>query len=1046
MKLTNEQARAANAPGSVSVTAGAGTGKTSMLAARYLYHVRTDELSPLSVVAVTFTDKAADELRSRIRKTLHAELGDEKVIAEVEAAQISTMHALAARICRDFYDLAGIPADFTILDETDSPLWMAEKFDQAMHGVDPTIVNELGFVWLASAIRELLRDPFASEKALALGSENWQAAIEAECEAALGVLIGSDAWHYADATIGGTQGSPGDRLEESRVAAINAMEDIRSGRDLSNAVDVLKRLITHQGKTANWPPGGKELISDSLKALKQVAVDVFERATLQFDDSDREAARRIGPLAAAFRQVRDQIAAEKLREKVLDFNDLEHYALAILKHPEAVEHYNLRWKAFLVDEFQDTNPIQAEILDRLRRRATRSVVGDEKQAIYGFRGADIGVFGRVRTEIVDEPDGIEVPLSLTFRTHHELVVTMNTIFEPVLGHLHQPLEASRMESPFEAPHLHSAVVEKVTGAGKSRQQIVEARYIADRIAELSKQGVPYRDIAVISRTWAPLDVYLGVLSANKIPAVHAGGGSLLATREALDVYALLGFLAEPNDDIPLVSLLRSPFFAVSDITLFEAATALKNGVSWWSLIELRQEFSREVEILKTLLEGRSKNSSEQLLQLADNLTGYGAVVANMPHGSRRVADLRGIQELFRKLDRQGRGDSFSTLRIFRELIESETEIPRPPLETGEAVSLMTIHKAKGLEWPIVFIPDLARDRRGDASPVLVDADIGVAFQMDSDGFEKTEPSIHKLIKMRRKERETDEARRLFYVAVTRARDKVFLSATKEKGFGLDILRPGLDAAGIVDEIIPYDETMAVAPSPGEREPFGEPQFINVEPVRVGLRDLPVTALTVYNKCPLRFKFRFVDGHPGLSQGFASAMAIGSLVHLALELNICSIDDLRHESIESSDDQLIEAVELANRYRDKPAFADVRSAECSRESRFMLERRGLKLAGVADLVGPDFVLDYKTDSEMHPEEHRFQLWAYAEAFGKSKAYLAYLRHDVLYELGTEELMNTAIEANELLDGIFNGEYEPKPSIRECGYCPFRTICSARSVGE
>ncbi|MBK6751624.1 MAG: UvrD-helicase domain-containing protein [Acidobacteria bacterium] len=178
MNLTPDQKRAATAVGSVAVTAGAGTGKTSMLAARYLHHVQTDGMSPLSVVAVTFTDKAADELRSRIRKTLNAELGDEKVIAEVEAAQISTMHALASRICRDFYDLAEIPPDFSILDDTAKPLWMAEKFEEAVSLIDPDIFRTLGFSWLTSAISVLLKDPYSSDQALSLGADQWKDTIE----------------------------------------------------------------------------------------------------------------------------------------------------------------------------------------------------------------------------------------------------------------------------------------------------------------------------------------------------------------------------------------------------------------------------------------------------------------------------------------------------------------------------------------------------------------------------------------------------------------------------------------------------------------------------------------------------------------------------------------------------------------------------------------------------------------------------------------------------------------------------------------------------
>ncbi|CAN5468068.1 hypothetical protein BH10ACI2_BH10ACI2_03130 [soil metagenome] len=1043
MILTDDQKRAAEAAGSVAVTAGAGTGKTSMLAARYLHHVKEHGMSPLSVVAVTFTEKAADELRSRIRKTLSEELGDEKVTAEVEAAQISTMHALASRICRDFYDLAGIPADFAVLDDTEKPLWVAEKFEEAIGHIEPTIIEELGFTWLTSVLQILLRDPFSAEKSLALGSAGWRDAIDEARESSITDLIASEAWQNADFVANDCSGKPGDKLEQIR-ADVSAI--LAGNADVEALHGVLKQFRANLGAAGNWSGGELERLRECFVALKNALKEAYDLATLRFGPEDELAASRIGPLAIAFKQVRDFIATEKIREKILDFGDLERYALKVLEHPKAVEHYGLRWRAYLVDEFQDTNPIQADILGRLTLDAKLTIVGDEKQAIYGFRGADIGVFSRVREQIVRERAGEEISLSVTFRTHHELVMSMNRMFEPVLGDLHQPLIAKRPETNFEAPHLNLAVVEANKEAGKSRLQFVEARYIADRIAGLRSQGVPYKDIAILARTWAPLDVYLDVLTARGIPAVHAGGGSLLATREASDIYALLCFLIEPNDDIPLVSLLRSPFFAVSDRVLFEASKSWVKGISWWHLIAAKPEFAHPVSVLNRLLEARSSSSSEQIVRLADSMTGYGAVIANLPHGSRRAADLQGLRELFRKLERQGKGDIFGTTRYLKELIETETEIARPPLDTGEAVSLMTIHKSKGLEWPVVFIPDLGRGGRSDTSQVLVDADLGVGFKMDGNAYEKAEPAIFKLMKAKKSVREKDEARRLLYVAVTRARDMVYLTATKEKGSDLDILLPGLDAAGVAAHRIAYDDELAIAPSPGERSPYAMPSRVDVDPVTIGSREIPVTALTTYAKCPLRFKFQHIDGHPGLSEGFAFAMAVGSLTHIALEHDINDIDRLRLDRPENTDEQLAEAVALANRFRIDTNFETVRSADCEREKVFTINLNGVRLNGVADLVGPDFVLDYKTDAEMEPAEHRFQLWAYAKAFERSKAFIAYLRQGMLHEFATDKLALIEDESEALLAGIYNGEYEPKPSERNCSRCPFNTICFASVVKE
>src|SRR5690606_6265834 len=168
MGLNDQQQRAAHSTDSVAVSAGAGTGKTHMLAERYLFHVREQGMSPLSVVAVTFTIKAADELRARIRRRLNEAELDPRTIAEVDAAQISTIHGLAARICHDFYDLAGVPADFTVLDETGGPMWFGTRQHEALLAIDESLWAQVEFEWLESAVIQLLKEPHNAREALAV--------------------------------------------------------------------------------------------------------------------------------------------------------------------------------------------------------------------------------------------------------------------------------------------------------------------------------------------------------------------------------------------------------------------------------------------------------------------------------------------------------------------------------------------------------------------------------------------------------------------------------------------------------------------------------------------------------------------------------------------------------------------------------------------------------------------------------------------------------------------------------------------------------------
>ncbi len=1044
MKLTPEQKQAAEATGSLAVTAGAGTGKTRMLAERYLYHVREHRLSPLSVVAVTFTEKAAAELRSRIRTTLVKHVTDDSVIAEVEAAQISTIHALAARICRDFYDIAGISADFAVLNETESPLWFGEKFAEAITHLNLEVVDAIGHRKLIWLLQELLKDPLASEKALTHQPSDWYALLKTAQDEAIQTLIRSDEWREACGAIEECSGLGTDKLEEIRIALRGLITRDQTEVEIDGLSAILKGFRSNLGSGKNWDPATLERLRRCIFAFKEKVKIAAEVCSLSFGPVDDDLAVRLPLLGNAFRETRDYIAAQKVREKVLDFNDLEHYALKVLENQEARKHYSVRWKAFLIDEFQDTNPVQAEIIGRLTENAIVSIVGDEKQSIYGFRGADVEVFSNVREEII-RGGGSDISLERTFRAHAGLVRVMNEVFRPVLGNLHQELTAAKDKTTFEPPFIRFAAVEEQKGSSEPQRRVLEARYTADQIDDLHHRGVPYSEIAILSRRWEPLNTYLDVLSARGIPAVNAGGGSLLATIEARDVYSLLLFAADPHDDIALVSVLRAPFFAFSDRVLYEAARSLTEGASWWDLIREIPAFAGAVSTLHEVLTISKTRSAETVIRFADKLTGYSAVIANLPQGQRRLADLEGVFDVLRKLALRGRGDVFGVVRYLRELYKTDIALPRPAVDPGEAVVLMTIHRAKGLEWPVVFVPDLSSQAGGGSLPILIDTDLGVGFKLDDDDNTKQEPVIYGLIKARRKARELEEARRILYVAITRAKDKVYLTAGKEKGYDIDILRPGLEAGGIETEVIEYDEKRTIAPAPGLSPEPPVPPLIDVEPVSAGLTDLPVTALSVFAACPARFRWQFIEQHPGVLEGDGKAMRIGTLAHLALEHDLVSGADLILRDPSASTNEIDRAILLAKAFRGT-VYERVHGFGNLREVRFFEDFGPFRLSGVGDLVGEDFVLDYKTDAVMDPDHHRFQLWAYAKALNKTRAFIAYLAHDRLHEFTATDLAHIEEQARTLLERISTGDHAATPSAAACRVCAYQEVCEFRFADE
>ena len=406
--LTSNQALAAQAEGSVAVVAGAGTGKTHMLAHRYLYHL-AQGLSPLEIVAVTFTEKAAAELRSRIRALVReamagtelsvaeadvASVGAASVapgippmswpdaLAELEAAQISTLHALAARICRDHPEAAGVPADFAVLEDLERALWTADRLEEALAELPAEVLEVVPFAVLDKVLPALIDDPLGAEAALARGPEQWSELIERERARAFEEAVASAGWAEHRAVLERYRGAEGDKGELARRDCLAAMQAFEAG-DAELAVDCVGRFRTNAGSKKAWDEVELEAVREALRTVKGAIKDASSegRVHLVWGPADDAWAAMQPSLRTAYHSVRSHLDDAKRRARALDFADLEVHALRALEHDEVREHYSERWKAYLVDEFQDTNPVQARILDLLlgrcgtgrgtRSRATR---------------------------------------------------------------------------------------------------------------------------------------------------------------------------------------------------------------------------------------------------------------------------------------------------------------------------------------------------------------------------------------------------------------------------------------------------------------------------------------------------------------------------------------------------------------------------------------------------------------------------------------------------------------------------------------------------
>lgn len=1059
MTLTRDQEAAVTAPGSVAVLAGAGAGKTHMLAARYVHHLAAHGLAPLEVVAVTFTEKAASELRARIREDVRRHLGRPDLLAELEAAPISTLHALAARICREHPEEAGVAADFGVLDDLDGKLWQLNQLAVALDDLPPPAGAPVPFGLLQEALMAFLADPLGAEAALAVDPDAWRETCEAARTEALAAFVQDPEVRAARGTLDAYAGNgPIEAFRQDALRALMALTLAADGAetDVAGALATFAAINLKVGKAADWLAGGLKEVKDALKAVREAAKAAAGAGPLAWTwgEADERMAAMLPTLREAFGVVRGRLAAAKRRARLLDFADLEVHALSALEHEAVRAYYQARWKAFLVDEFQDTNPVQAQLLAHLTAGARLTIVGDEKQAIYGFRGADVAVFRRVAEAIRNEGGG-EVTLGQSFRTHSGLMEDLNQVFRPVLGDLHRDLAGTRLEAPHPGPHLTLEAVEAEKGVLTGPRRRVEALHIAKAVQSMLAAGTPVYDkaerknrpmrpgdVAVLARSWAPLDAFAEAFAAVGVPAVHAGGGDLLATREALDGVALLRVLANPADSLALAAVLRGPWFAVSDRELLAfAQVAGKRG--WWSVLkdEAPPALVHAQEALAALMRARRTEAPSRLLQLADRLTGYSAVIANLAGAARRVADWAGFIDFVRQLEGGG-SDADMVAKALARLAQAEVEVPRPALEAGDAVALMTIHASKGLEWPVVCVPDLARAAPGDFKGVRFEEGVGVALKFEDDEGEALVPGLFLVLKGRADARTTDEVRRLAYVALTRARDRVMLSAAAPSGGLLDVLAPGLEAAGCVPGVIPFGDEAALPPRLPDPAAAPLAGRLLLGPVGPGLTELPVTALSTYARCPQAFKFEFVDGHPGYGEGAGFAGRIGTLTHLALERDVFDPAVLAPFDPGLPMEAVQEAVRLARLFHEAPAFAAVRRLGGEREAAIRLNVGKLTFRGMIDLLGPDFVLDYKTNQHQAPEEHLLQVWAYVQAMGRTRAHLAYLRHEAMVTFDEETLAAAGEDAVRVANGIVLGAFEPAPAEARCARCRFQAICEDR----
>jgi len=793
---TAEQHRAIERrTGELLLDAGAGSGKTSVLVERFVKAVLEDGIDVPAMLTITFTEKAAAELRDRIRSRLRA-LGAPEAARRTEGAFISTIHGFCARVLRANALAAGLDPQFAVLDRPQSEPLSAAAFDDAL--------EELAGA--AEGAVDLIADYTVPALRAAVLSVYAQLRSAGEMAPRLPPVPATD---------GGAEADGGPAAALARAAGAVAVELGAISEPSASVTEALRRIERCLELIAAGDVWPTDLWAARLPrngaALSTDACVGYTEALARF---------RAHRAAVAARPVRDLLdrlleaygrhyERRKREASGLDFEDLELITRRLLaSDSELRERYANRFARIMVDELQDTNRVQLELIESIAAH-NLFTVGDAQQSIYGFRHAEVELFLRRGERL--EAVGARETLQTNFRSRPEILAAINAAFAAELGERFRPLLAGREPAVGSGSAAAEPLVELVLvdkGADwdlegvASPWRLAEARALADRVTELVAAGHALKDIVVLMRATTDMRAYERALERRGLATYVIGGRGYWSHPQIVDLVAYLRALANPRDEESLYGVLASPLVGASldALVVLAAASRASERDPWWLLRQprgaldaLEDEDRGRLQTFTAWFAAERERAArcgiEELIDSALVRSGYDLAMLAMPGGRRRLANVRKLMRLGRRHEDAHGPD----LRGFLDLIAdreagraSESRESEAPME-GEgldAIRLMTIHRAKGLEFPVVVVADLGRSVRPPSELVRVTADGRLGIRIARAGGSGRESALaYTAIGDEQKQAMEGEERRLFYVAMTRARERLVLSgALQFEGF------------------------------------------------------------------------------------------------------------------------------------------------------------------------------------------------------------------------------------------------------------------------
>lgn len=879
----------------ILVSAAAGSGKTAVLVER-IVKIITDKNHPVDIdhlLIVTFTNAAAAEMRERIgnaiEKALDEQPGNEHLLRQltlIHNAQITTIDSFCLYVVRNHFHEIDLEPNFRIGDEGELKLLRedvlgrvleqnyeepSEAFSDFVEGYasgrTDAALNEMilqlyefsrSYPWpekwldsFVGAYRIETREELDRAEWLAPLTENICFVLK-DCEQLLRQALAV------------TQQDDGPDMYEKAVSSdlekYESLSKLTSFCELSGALSDIKydRLASSRGFEGD--PDKLELV----KSLREQAKDVVKKLCRQYFFCSPEMMigqlERTEPMLEEVvrltKQFADEFAAAKRRKNLVDFHDVEHFALQILvdeeteKAKKTAEEFRDTFEEIMIDEYQDSNEVQETLLRSISReeRGENNIfmVGDVKQSIYRFRLARPELFmKKYDSYSLEESTTQRIDLHKNFRSREEVLTCTNDIFYKImarsLGNVEYDAEAALYPGasyPVSADFIPEILLadsndELLEDTELTDKKTLEAKIVAEEIKHLMKtqpvtdkaagtlRAAHYSDIVILLRSlsgWA--DSLVEVLNENGIPAHTVSSTGYFSTVEVQTVLSMLRLLDNPRQDIPMAAVLRSPMAGLTDeelavlrledgsVPFHEAVLELAEGLyeedgqkeisdseadrKQGRNADEKTENHIEITAHRKLLKFYKKYKQlrqlvpdtpiHELIEIILRETGYGHYVAAMPAGNRRTANLNMLLEKAAAYEKTSYKGLFHFVRYIDELQKYDVDFGEADMvgENEDVVRIMSIHKSKGLEFPIVIVSGMGKNfnKQDTRSKMVLHPELGIGLDyMDGKKRIKSPTIAKKAIAKQIDLENLGEELRVLYVALTRAKEKLILTGT-----------------------------------------------------------------------------------------------------------------------------------------------------------------------------------------------------------------------------------------------------------------------------